>query len=107
MNLSLVLALLELIDYYTIFKLSEIVSTGHMKVPSGAYFNAAYPPFPDVIDFLMDWTILTIENGSVTYSHIIMNLYGLHFELTSFEPCKTLIQTLTDEIFVPNKVLNT
>ena len=43
----------------------------------------------------------------MSYSHIIMNLYGLHLELTSFEPCRTLMQTLIDDILVPNRFLKT
>jgi hypothetical protein len=46
------LALAALIAYYTIFKLSKIVSTGHIKVPSPLNFKAASPPFPLTILFL-------------------------------------------------------
>jgi hypothetical protein len=43
----------ELIAYYTIFKLSIILSTGHIKLPSLANFNAFSPPLPLTIVFLI------------------------------------------------------
>lgn len=39
----------------TIFRLSLIVSRGQMKVQSGEYFRAAYPPLPETIAFLTAW----------------------------------------------------
>lgn len=79
---------------YTIFRLSNIVSTGHMNVPSVDNFKAAYPPLPLTIVFRIFNNILYAKNGStfivldLLFLLIIVYLNILHFDPINLPPCK-------------------
>ena len=48
-----------------------IVSNGQIKVPSGEYFSAAYPPLPLVIVFFMFCNTVGIRGSAYFEDEII------------------------------------
>ena len=80
----------------TIFKLSIMVSAGQTNVPSGENFNAAYPPFPPTIFFLIPCSTDWARVGSLTSCPMIIYLNTLHFEPIAFPPCKQFTIRSTD-----------
>lgn len=81
-----------MIASYIIFKLSNIVSTGHINVPSDDIFNDDYPPLPLTI-FLRILPSTCCARYASLQLFLVMSvyLYILHFEFIDLPPCRQFI----------------